>query len=50
MEDQLPTKNVKLSYRKELALDQKDQMHRLVSDYTHHFTFGMHDWGRHTTH
>ena len=25
-------------------------MHRLVSDYTHHFAFGMHDLGRHTTH
>ena len=25
-------------------------MHRLVSYYTHHFAFGMHDLGRHTTH
>ena len=25
-------------------------MHRLVSDYAHHFAFGMHDLGRHTTH
>ena len=25
-------------------------MHRLVSDYTHHFAFGMHDLGGHTTH
>ena len=24
-------------------------MHMLVSDYTHHFVFGMHDLGRHTT-
>ena len=25
-------------------------MHRLVSDYSHHFVFGMHNLGRHTTH
>ena len=50
MEDQPPTQEVKWSYGKELTRDQKDQMHRLVSNYTHHFALGMHDSGKHTTH
>ena len=25
-------------------------MHRLVTDYSHHFAFGMHNLGKHTTH
>ena len=50
MEDQPPAQEVKWSYGKELTPDHKDQMHRLVSDYAHHFAFGMHDLGRHTTH
>ena len=50
VEDQPPTQEVKWSYGKELTLDQKDQMHRLVLDYSHHFAFEMHDLGRHTTH
>ena len=50
MEDHPPVQEVKLTYRKELTLGQKDQMHRWVTDYTHHVAFGMHDLGRHTTH
>ena len=50
VEDQPPAQEVKWSYGKELTPDQKDEMHRLVSDYAHYFAFGMHDLGRHTTH
>ena len=50
VEDQPPAKEVKWSYGKELPPVQKDQMLSLVSDYAHHFAFGMHDLGRHTTH
>ena len=50
MEDQPPAKEVKWSYGKELTLDQKDPMYRLVSHYAHNFAFGIHDCVRHTTH
>ena len=50
MEDLPPVQEVKWTYEKELTLEHRDEMHRLVTDYTHHFTFGMHDLGRHTTH
>ena len=50
VEDEPPAQEVKWSYEKELTPDQKDQMHRLVKDDTHHFAFGMHDLGRYTTH
>ena len=45
-----PAQEVKWSYGKEITRDQKDQMHTLVSDYSHHYAFGMHDLGKHTTH
>ena len=38
VEDQHPAQEVKWSYGKELTPDQRDQMHRMVSDSTHHFT------------
>ena len=50
VEDQLPAQEVKWSYGKELTLDHSDHMHMLVSDYAHHFAFGMHDLGKYTTH
>ena len=50
MEDQLPVLEVKWTYGNELTLRQGDEMHRLITYYTHHFAFGMHDLGRHTTH
>ena len=50
MEDQPPAQEVKWAYRKELTLEQRDQMHKLVVDYNHHFVFGMHDLCKHTTH
>ena len=50
MEDQPPAQEVKWSYGRELNLEQRVQMHRLVMEYAHHFVFGMHDLGRHATH
>ena len=50
MEDQPPAQEVEWSYGEELTLDQKDHMLRLVSDYSRHFAFGVHDLGRYTTH
>ena len=41
---------VNWSYGPELTTDMKELMHGLVTDYADHFSFGMHDLGRHSTH